>query len=100
VKDFGPVFMAIADYAIRKGAAPLHRHVGCWEAQVDASWWIAVNGHGTPMATSRGGEMLPPYHAYVEYHGWPAGLLHAGGGVMAAGEAANEETFRTALETG
>ena len=34
---------------------------------------------------------------YVEYNGWPAGFLDAGGGTFAAGEGANPERFVAAL---
>lgn len=92
-----PLFVAIANYGIAMGAAPLNKHVGCWEQQVDASWWLAVNGHRTPTHTSRGGEPIPPFTAYVEYNGWPAGLIGPADGAFAAGTGANETAFLVAL---
>lgn len=89
-------FGLIADVAIATGAAPLNKHAGCWELDLGA-WWIAVNGHGDgAKRCSRGPEVLP-FNAYVEFNGWPAGLFDLCGGVMAAGEAANEGTLIEAL---
>ncbi|MOA58861.1 hypothetical protein D3C78_1833450 [compost metagenome] len=41
---------------------------------------------------------IPSYHAAVEYNGWPAGIIGYEGGVIAAGEAASEESFIEALK--
>ena len=41
---------------------------------------------------------LPPYTMRLSYNGWPAGIVNSGGGIIAAGEAANEGTFIEALE--
>lgn len=56
-----------------------------------------MNGHKTPMRCSHGIE-VPPFSVYVQFNGWPAGILDAGGGVLAAGEAANEKNFIDALK--
>ena len=74
-------FALIADLAIALGAAPLTKHVGCWEHQLGKRWFIAVNGHRTPTKTSKGDE-VPPFHAYVERDGWPFGLIAPHDGVM------------------
>lgn len=93
-----PLFVAIAEYATRHGAQSIKDLPGCWEVQIDARWWIAVNGHDVPTPCSRGGEPVPPWSAYIEFNGWPAGLISArDGGCLAAGELANEATFRAAL---
>lgn len=68
-------FAEIAAYAKRSGVRDLKSRDGCWEVAVDATWWFAVNGHGTPTRCSRGTE-VPPYHAYIECNEMPAGLLH------------------------
>ena len=92
-------FMAVADLCIALGGAPLHKHEGCWEHQVDEHWWIAVNGHPEPRLMQKHPELQPvqPFHAFIEWNGWPAGIMTAYGGVIAAGECANEETFIAAL---
>ena len=92
-------FVEMGNLCIAAGAAPLSKHEGCWEHQVDERWWIAVNGHAQPekRLTSKGIE-IQPFHCYVEYNGWPAGILSPYGGVIAAGTGANEDTFIEALK--
>lgn len=87
----------IAQLAIKHDAGPLYKHDGCWEHQVDSRWWIAVNGHKQPMPCSHGPE-VEPYHAYIEFNGWPAGIINPFEGTLATGEAANEQTLCEALE--
>lgn len=71
---------------------------GCWEYQVDEQWWIACNGHREPTKCSKGFEVAP-FHCYVEFNGFPAGEFHPiHGGFIAAGTAANEDTFIAALK--
>ena len=41
---------------------------------------------------------LPPFHVRLSFNGWPAGIIAAGGGIMAAGEAGNEDALIAALE--
>lgn len=36
----------------------------------------------------------------IEFNGWPAGVASGAGGIIAAGELANEETFVAALQEG
>lgn len=74
-------FALITDWAIALGAAPLNKHVGCWEHQLGDEWLIAINGHRTPTKATCGME-VPPFHAYVEHAGWPGGLLSPFGGVV------------------
>ena len=83
-------FALLADYALALGAAPLVRHVGCWERMIGERWWVALNGHGTPARCSRGME-VPPFHAYFEHRGIPAGLITPFGGTIAAGATVHED---------
>jgi len=89
-------FDEIAQLAIRLGVVPLNARPGCWEFQVDEHWWIAVNGHRESLKCSKG-VAVEPFNAYVEFNGWPAGSFNPAGGIMAAGEAANEDAFIAAL---
>lgn len=91
------LFILLAKLAEKDGASPLTKHAGCWERQVGEYWWIAVNGHRVPMICSHG-PSVPPIHCVVEFNGWPAGLFNPLGGIIAAGDVANEETFAAALE--
>lgn len=78
------------------GVAPLNKRSGCWEERIDEQWEIAVNGHRTPMRCSHDCD-VPPFSVYVQYNGWPAGIIDPSGGVIAAGVCANEDTFIAAL---
>jgi hypothetical protein len=90
-------FVRIADFAVAVGCpTPLSTQPGCWSRAVDNHWTIHVNGHDE--AVEHGGASVPPYSAAVEYNGWPAGMVNASGGVIAAGECANEDAFIGALE--
>ena len=70
---------------------------GCWEHQIDEHWWIAVNGH-TEDAICSHGPTVSPFHCYIEFNGWPAGLIGMKDGIIAAGAAANEATFIAAID--
>lgn len=89
-------FEAIASLCIALGQHPLTKHAGCWEQQIDERWWIAMNGHRAPVKCSAGAE-VPPFHCYVQFNGWPAALFGPNGGVIAAGECANEDAFIQAV---
>jgi hypothetical protein len=97
-------FGVIAELGIAAGAAPINRFNNCWEFQVDDQWWIAMNGHQTPRpASSENGASakvpfsVDPFYCYIEYNGWPAGLICPLGGTIAAGIGANEDTFIAAI---
>ena len=86
-------FNKVAELAIKLGAAPLNKHPGCWEYDVDDQWSIKLNGHDTET------DGIPPFLLAVSYNGWPAGIVSpTEGGVIAAGTSANEDTFIEALD--
>ena len=89
-------FVAVAELGFALGLRDIAKLDGCWEYQIDERWWIALNAHDQPVACSTGAE-VEPFSIYVEFNGWPAGIFSAQGGVIAAGEAANEEAFLAAL---
>jgi hypothetical protein len=90
-------FLKIAQLAGALNVRDINKLDGCWEHQVDERWWIALNGHSEMRLSSDGGE-IAPFTAYIKYNGWPAGVIDPRGGVIAAGECANERTFIEALE--
>ena len=95
-----PVAEAFAEIAVlaqRLGVTEINKLPGCWEHQVDEQWWIAVNGRSEAVECSRGFK-IDPFDCYIEYNGWPAGSINPGGGIIAAGEGANEDTFIEALQ--
>lgn len=91
------VFALIAGLGNKSGASPVNKFEACWEKQVDPVWWIAMNGHRETVKCSRGAD-VPPFHCYVEFNGWPAGLINPYDGVLAAGAVGNEDNFITALK--
>jgi hypothetical protein len=86
----------VAELAMADGAAPINRLPGCWARRVDDHWEIVVNGHDRPV--EHGGVEVPPYTCVVKFDGWPAGVVDPAGGIVAAGEAANEEALIAALK--
>ena len=92
-----PLFVLVAELAKKDGVARIDKLDGCWERQIGEQWWIAINGHTELVDCSRGAK-VPPFNCYVEFNGWPAGIFSPYEGMIAAGEAANEETFAAAIE--
>lgn len=88
-------FWLIAELCTAAGVAPLTKHRGCVEVTAGA-WTITVNGHARPKR-SRRGLFVPRFSALLEFNGWPAGSMNPFGGIVAAGEAANEDTLIAAL---
>ena len=86
--------------AEQDGAAPVNSLPGCYERQIDEHWFIAVNGHKESQKTKggTGGISVEPFHLYVEFNGWPTGYVTPYGGIIAAGDAANEGAFIEACE--
>lgn len=89
-------FAEIVKLAERRGVARINDLPGCWEPEIGGEWKIALNGHREPAKSSSGAE-VPPFSAYIEYNGWPAGVIDPSGGIIAAGECANEDAFIAAL---
>ncbi len=89
----------ICDLHKKDGGPPVGKLPGLWHRKVDRRWSIWVNGHMEPMKMD-GRIAIAPGDCYVEFNGWPAGsfsMIH-GEGVLAAGAAANYETFCAALK--
>lgn len=93
------VFDLIAQIAIADGDSPITKFPGCWHRKLDDEWEIWVNGHREKMAIPRHEELkVSPFHCYVEFNGWPAGVFTPFDGCIVAGKLANEETFIKALK--
>lgn len=90
-------FALIMQLATSLGVSGINRLDGCWEHAIDGNWRVAVNGHGEPVKCSTGAE-VPAFTAYVEWNGWPAGIISPRGGEIVAGSAANEDTLIAALQ--
>ena len=90
-------FAKLGELGCALGVKNINKLPACWEFQIDEQWWIAVNAHHEEMKCSTG-DPVPSFHAYIKYNGWPAGLIYPGGGIIAAGECANEDTFIEAID--
>jgi hypothetical protein len=90
------VLVQIVELAARLGVVGINKIDGCWEHQVDAHWWFAVNGHPEATECSKGTK-VPPFAAYIEFNGWPAGIVDPGGGTLCAGAVGNEANLIAAL---
>lgn len=101
-EKYSMAFDLLAQLAIALNQHPMNKHACCWVHQVDEHWTIAINGHKVPkeaMLPGGGGAItVEPYHCYVEFNGFPAGSFNPFGGVIAAGECANEGTFIKAIQ--
>lgn len=87
----------VCDLAFALGVRDLNKRPDCWEHQIDSRWWIAVNGRSEPTKCTHG-PMVQPYQCYIEFNGFPAGIIDPYGGCIAAGEVANEDSFVEAVE--
>ena len=87
--------------AAEMGAAPLNKRTTCWTVALDDRWWLAVNGRNyrlhaaSPTGTSH---PVPPFSVYVEFNGWPAGLIDPYRASIAAGSLANIGTLVEAVK--
>jgi hypothetical protein len=88
-------FVEIAKLAAAYNLPPLNELPNVWECKVDEHWTIVVNGHKEKKQWHD--IEIAPFHCYVEFNGFPAGIFSPRGGSIAAGELANEETFINAV---
>ena len=97
-EEIGQAYALAMELALQEGAAPLKGKV--WICEIDEHWKIAINGNRTMQEVDLGNGPItvPPFEMYVEFNGWVAGLVGPFEGVIAAGAAANEDAFITALE--
>ena len=91
------IFAKTCELGIALGWKAINQNPGCTEHQVDEQWWFAINPHAEPVKCSKG-TSVPQVCVYFEFNGWPAGFINAGGGALAAGAIANEDTLIAALE--
>lgn len=84
------LFILLVDLAIKRG----HKNIKgqLLTLRVDDQWSYTING------SDKEWDRIPPYHASVVFNGWPAGIVGANSGIIAAGEAANEDALIEALK--
>ena len=95
--------LKVAELAAKLECTPINQQPGAWVCDIDPHWRVAVNGQkgvlGIPSTdTHMGITELPSYHLAVWFNGWLAGMMSPFEGVIAYGEAANEDTFIAAIE--
>ena len=84
MSDVKLAFMGICALGIKDGIAPIpelpdrtyRRTIGKWAVELCSD----------------------DYQAKVSFNGWPAGIIGPAGGIIAAGDAANEDSFIAAIE--
>jgi len=94
------LFSRACALAIALGMKELNKLPGCWEHQIDERWWMALNAHSERIHCSQdshSSEGVPPFTIYFMFNGWPAGLVNANGGSLAAGALANEDALIDAI---
>lgn len=94
VQALPEALVAVVELAGRRGVSNIKALLGCHEMDIDAEWWIAVNGHSEPTECSRD-VTVAPYTVYMERCGWPAGIIDAGGGAFVG--PGTEEAFIAAV---
>lgn len=87
---------ALCKLASIDGAAPINKHVGCWEKQLNEQWWIAANGHREPKTADS--FEVPPFSVAVKFNGWPFAVIDPHGGCVGHGDLANTRTLVEAIE--
>lgn len=90
-------FGGACDLAYHRGARDIDTKPGTFEVEVDERWFIAINPHREPVIGRKHKVPVPAVCIAVHYNGWPAGLIWPDGGIIAAGEGANETTFLEAV---
>lgn len=92
------LMLAIGALHKARGGQPLCRVPGLHHMVIDDQWQLWLNGHREPLPLPHlPGTPVAPFNCYVEFNGFPAGSFSSFGGLLAAGEAANEETLLAAL---
>ncbi len=91
-----PLFVLIAELAEKKGIRSIKDLPGASHLRVDDHWELWINGR--PENVQVDGVALEPYHCYIKFNGWPAGICNPFGGWIAAGSVANEAALCKALE--
>ncbi len=54
----------------------------------DTGWYLRLN------TTKKEIDGTPAFSVSVDWNGWPAGIIDPGGGLLAAGDSANEQTLK------
>jgi hypothetical protein len=101
------LWQLVAAIATKRGEVPICDLPGAWHLVIDEKprWELWCNGHreridvevAASWATSAHRVTIDPATIYIEYNGWPAGLLTPMGGMIAAGAEGNLRTLVAAV---
>ena len=87
----------VALLAEKDGMTPLNEKVAhTWTRDLPDGWRVTLNPSNEMRITE--GIDIPPFTAFVEFNGFPAGFVNPHGGDMAAGEYANEDALIAILK--
>ena len=76
----------------KQGYEKLSVYPGVLKMHVDDRWTVKCHAqHGQQV------DGLDPFLFYVEFNGWPAGIISVNGGIIAAGAIANEDALCKAV---
>ena len=90
-EQYSIAFNSIVDLAHAMNVTNIKDTPGLWEVEV-GRYLIKVNGHKEAI------DNILPFHAYIEYNGWPFGIINPYTGTMGAGSEANEDDFINVLK--
>jgi hypothetical protein len=85
------LFVETCELGHARGFREIVKTPGLTILVVDEEWIVRVNPHGSTI------DGVPARSCLAEFNGIAAGIYNAGGGWIAAGAAANEETLLAAL---
>jgi hypothetical protein len=97
------VMDALAELHISRGLPPLNELPTPYEYGKIGKWELVINGSREDATWSReeGAVTIPPFTLYVEYNGWPAGMINPyEGEILAADGEANEQGLIEAIRGG
>lgn len=77
------------------GLENIRRNEGCCEIVVDGQWKVAVNPHDSPMVHNS--VEIKPFHTFIWFNGWPAGMMTPFDGCFVQGTKASEDEFIIAM---
>lgn len=90
-------YAVVIKYALAKGDKNLNERPGLVYYRFGDEWELWANPHREIYKTPLGVN-VDPFTFYVEFNGFPAGVLAPNGGWIAAGDLANEDSFIEAVK--
>lgn len=92
---FATAQVILVELAGLLGLENISRKEGCCEIVVDDQWKVAVNPHDSPMVHNS--VLIKPFHTFIWFNGWPAGMMTPFDGCFIESSTANEDEFIRAM---